>query len=169
MVIMVLLVFLALMTSTFFLTVSITCCFSFFFSSRRRHTRSTRDWSSDVCSSDLQTATREHHPGTDEQEQQPAGGDRQGIGARERHHTATLAWRGRRWLAGWHAAGRSTEARAWRAGRRGRRRSRRGRGGGSTGRGGRRSASGGGRRSTGGRRGGRAGAPAAGHPEHLVL
>src|SRR5207247_4190023 len=28
------------------------CCF-FFFSSRRRHTRSTRDWSSDVCSSDL--------------------------------------------------------------------------------------------------------------------
>src|SRR2546421_4514240 len=28
-------------------------CF-FFFSSRRRHTRSDRDWSSDVCSSDLQ-------------------------------------------------------------------------------------------------------------------
>src|SRR5438874_7473120 len=28
-----------------------TCCF--FFSSRRRHTRSLRDWSSDVCSSDL--------------------------------------------------------------------------------------------------------------------
>src|SRR5699024_11506139 len=28
------------------------CCF--FFSSRRRHTRSKRDWSSDVCSSDLQ-------------------------------------------------------------------------------------------------------------------
>src|SRR5438105_3064811 len=27
----------------------------FFFSSRRRHTRSTRDWSSDVCSSDLTT------------------------------------------------------------------------------------------------------------------
>src|SRR5712664_4427535 len=27
--------------------------FSFFFSSRRRHTRSDRDWSSDVCSSDL--------------------------------------------------------------------------------------------------------------------
>src|SRR2546428_7423141 len=26
---------------------------SFFFSSRRRHTRSDRDWSSDVCSSDL--------------------------------------------------------------------------------------------------------------------
>src|SRR2546429_1562944 len=28
-------------------------CFSFFFSSRRRHTRCSRDWSSDVCSSDL--------------------------------------------------------------------------------------------------------------------
>src|SRR2546421_7266720 len=30
------------------------CLFFFFFSSRRRHTRSDRDWSSDVCSSDLQ-------------------------------------------------------------------------------------------------------------------
>src|SRR5690554_4524586 len=30
----------------------ITYCF-FFFSSRRRHTRCGRDWSSDVCSSDL--------------------------------------------------------------------------------------------------------------------
>src|SRR5437868_9107740 len=29
----------------------------FFFSSRRRHTRSKRDWSSDVCSSDLLSAT----------------------------------------------------------------------------------------------------------------
>src|SRR5699024_11408501 len=29
----------------------------FFFSSRRRHTRSKRDWSSDVCSSDL----HDHH------------------------------------------------------------------------------------------------------------
>src|SRR5690606_40260501 len=28
--------------------------FFFFFSSRRRHTRFSRDWSSDVCSSDLQ-------------------------------------------------------------------------------------------------------------------
>ena len=30
--------------------------FTFFFSSRRRHTRSDRDWSSDVCSSDLDLA-----------------------------------------------------------------------------------------------------------------
>src|SRR2546422_11487163 len=29
----------------------------FFFSSRRRHTRCSRDWSSDVCSSDLPRAT----------------------------------------------------------------------------------------------------------------
>ena len=28
-----------------------------FFSSRRRHTRSKRDWSSDVCSSDLELET----------------------------------------------------------------------------------------------------------------
>src|SRR5207249_7480457 len=33
----------------------------FFFSSRRRHTRSKRDWSSDVCSSDL-TMTFEPRP-----------------------------------------------------------------------------------------------------------
>src|SRR3989440_8013538 len=33
------------------MTGSRSCCF--FFSSRRRHTRSDRDWSSDVCSSDL--------------------------------------------------------------------------------------------------------------------
>src|SRR5699024_11448765 len=31
----------------------------FFFSSRRRHTRSKRDWSSDVCSSDLYAKDRE--------------------------------------------------------------------------------------------------------------
>src|SRR5690606_39998954 len=30
-----------------------THCVFFFFSSRRRHTRFSRDWSSDVCSSDL--------------------------------------------------------------------------------------------------------------------
>src|SRR2546422_11722816 len=31
----------------------LSCFFFFFFSSRRRHTRCSRDWSSDVCSSDL--------------------------------------------------------------------------------------------------------------------
>src|SRR5690606_15827903 len=37
----------------------------FFFSSRRRHTRFSRDWSSDVCSSDLghpQSSTGYRHP-----------------------------------------------------------------------------------------------------------
>src|SRR6266496_4034764 len=34
----------------------------FFFSSRRRHTRSLRDWSSDVCSSDLVAAAKERVP-----------------------------------------------------------------------------------------------------------
>src|SRR5207302_2114293 len=33
----------------------VTKFYSFFFSSRRRHTRFSRDWSSDVCSSDLAT------------------------------------------------------------------------------------------------------------------
>src|SRR5690606_41177686 len=31
---------------------------AFFFTSRRRHTRFSRDWSSDVCSSDLETGDR---------------------------------------------------------------------------------------------------------------
>src|SRR3989449_9335765 len=34
-------------------------CFFFFFSSRRRHTRCSRDWSSDVCSSDLRPGAGE--------------------------------------------------------------------------------------------------------------
>src|SRR5207245_4238707 len=38
-------------TASFF--VRVLCSVSFFFSSRRRHTRCYRDWSSDVCSSDL--------------------------------------------------------------------------------------------------------------------
>src|SRR3712207_5039692 len=33
--------------------------FVFFFSSRRRHTRYWRDWSSDVCSSDLTTSEKD--------------------------------------------------------------------------------------------------------------
>src|SRR5690349_22714081 len=37
-------------------------CF-FFFSSRRRHTRSLHDWSSDVCSSDLFSTEAYSNPG----------------------------------------------------------------------------------------------------------
>src|SRR5690606_39894532 len=39
-------------------------CFFFFFSSRRRHTRFSRDWSSDVCSSDLGIERRVRALGT---------------------------------------------------------------------------------------------------------
>src|SRR5437870_9092828 len=39
--------------------------FYFFFSSRTRHTRWPRDWSSDVCSSDLRPASfRRYHAGS---------------------------------------------------------------------------------------------------------
>src|SRR5216684_7135410 len=41
---------------------AIRLCFIFFFSSRRRHTRCSRDWSSDVCSSDLQGRYAEAEP-----------------------------------------------------------------------------------------------------------
>src|SRR2546428_6407703 len=45
----------------------------FFFSSRRRHTRSDRDWSSDVCSSDLPQPDGGQEPqGYVEGVQQPA-------------------------------------------------------------------------------------------------
>src|SRR5699024_12026131 len=39
-------------------------CLVFFFSSRRRHTRSKRDWSSDVCSSDLTYRTESYQTGS---------------------------------------------------------------------------------------------------------
>src|SRR3712207_9316835 len=45
----------------------------FFFSSRRRHTRYWRDWSSDVCSSDLSARDRQ-----DVDRRPPAGGQRRG-------------------------------------------------------------------------------------------
>src|SRR5580698_10512186 len=40
-------------------------CFFFFFSSRRRHTRLTCDWSSDVCSSDLHPSDVASRPTTE--------------------------------------------------------------------------------------------------------
>src|SRR5947199_1627350 len=48
---------------------------SFFFSSRRRHTRCLSDWSSDVCSSDLRTARAR---GAAETRRARAGGRREG-------------------------------------------------------------------------------------------
>src|SRR3712207_303819 len=53
----------------------------FFFSSRRRHTRYWRDWSSDVCSSDLAAAQRVEQDAPEEPEQHglqvPKGRDRE--------------------------------------------------------------------------------------------
>src|SRR5438034_11650445 len=40
----------------------VSCFIFFFFSSRRRHTRSLCDWSSDVCSSDLEISNRKVVP-----------------------------------------------------------------------------------------------------------
>src|SRR6266496_126399 len=45
----------------------------FFFSSRRRHTRSLRDWSSDVCSSDL-PGRGDTEPAPDSHPGRPGGG-----------------------------------------------------------------------------------------------
>src|SRR2546429_4631217 len=55
--------------------------FFFFFSSRRRHTRCSRDWSSDVCSSDLY-----RHRG---------GGERLSVASLARHHQFHSAGLGR--------------------------------------------------------------------------
>src|SRR5437868_10016303 len=53
--------------------------FFFFFSSRRRHTRSKRDWSSDVCSSDLvsfaaSTRSRSTPPSSSKRSDRPTCG-----------------------------------------------------------------------------------------------
>src|SRR5207302_4190806 len=53
--------------------------FFFFFSSRRRHTRFSRDWSSDVCSSDFLGVTEESD------EDREADG---GLGRGDRDHEA---------------------------------------------------------------------------------
>src|SRR5699024_12123385 len=49
---------------------------SLFFSSRRRHTRATRDWSSDVCSSDLRSSSSAHHSGRPRQSVPASAGAR---------------------------------------------------------------------------------------------
>src|SRR5690606_41012253 len=87
------------------------CWLLLFFSSRRRHTRFSRDWSSDVCSSDLcwpssngrtgrssppsaTRASRLERPGQTARLQQPAQGRRPQIGrasCRERVETSEEA------------------------------------------------------------------------------
>src|SRR2546422_9047024 len=65
----------------------------FFFSSRRRHTRCSRDWSSDVCSSDLKSTLFNRLIGGRDAIVDP----RPGV-TRDRHFGAA-EWNGRRfWL-----------------------------------------------------------------------
>src|SRR5690606_10955633 len=60
------------------------CCF--FFSSRRRHTRFSRDWSSDVCSSDLLPVRRRARPVAGGA---PAGAAQRGRGVPDSYHTVS--------------------------------------------------------------------------------
>src|SRR5690606_40885549 len=57
---------------------------SFFFSSRRRHTRFSRDWSSDVCSSDLRRRQGGTHRSQGDRADAGAAIDDQAAGARSR-------------------------------------------------------------------------------------
>src|SRR2546428_2185826 len=61
----------------------------FFFSSRRRHTRSDRDWSSDVCSSDLFGVTTQYLVRADELEIKMAQGSKPGEGGQLPGHKVT--------------------------------------------------------------------------------
>src|SRR5207249_7120321 len=72
-------------------------CKLFFFSSRRRHTRSKRDWSSDVCSSDLQVAERLVGP-QGPPRPRPARGQKRALGVlrRRRRDRRAAAARARR-------------------------------------------------------------------------
>src|SRR5690606_40112197 len=54
----------------------------FFFSSRRRHTRFSRDWSSDVCSSDLD---EEAESGSDEDEEKEEDDEDSSSEGRQKH------------------------------------------------------------------------------------
>src|SRR6266550_5585253 len=81
---------LGLWCSSYMCLMTYTTCniFSFFFfSSRRRHTRCSRDWSSDVCSSDLVTLALR----TGDIQRWIAGGDDGGSAAAARPHIASLA------------------------------------------------------------------------------
>src|SRR6266542_5757417 len=63
------------MPRIFFATCSTRIVFVFFLSSRRRHTRCYRDWSSDVCSSDLAGRVERDFLGVRLGERGPFGGE----------------------------------------------------------------------------------------------
>src|SRR2546422_11285559 len=70
----------------------------FFFSSRRRHTRCSRDWSSDVCSSDLARAGERRRPrrgSTNHSHHRQGGRPRGGPSRRGAGHDRAV-WRGGR-------------------------------------------------------------------------
>src|SRR5699024_12212759 len=86
----------------------------FFFSSRRRHTRSKRDWSSDVCSSDLlrhlQELTHQFISLIFQKLMTPSGGSKLSFGFCQFHT-------GRRDLRRCHISARSEERRVGKEGR----------------------------------------------------
>src|SRR5690606_40982083 len=63
--------------------------FFFFFSSRRRHTRLPRDWSSDVCSSDLEEKRTKLHRAVTLLER---SSERQILGKGAHAHAAGIGW-----------------------------------------------------------------------------
>src|SRR6266496_4507035 len=74
----------------------------FFFSSRRRHTRSLRDWSSDVCSSDLEGLTFLDREGlAGEVGDEDGDGDRLPPVLGELGVRLALGLRVPRWVGGW--------------------------------------------------------------------
>src|SRR2546429_1907282 len=65
----------------------------FFFSSRRRHTRCSRDWSSDVCSSDLPGFGGERPGEADSRRNVHLTRDAVGADAEQGIEGAVVAWR----------------------------------------------------------------------------
>src|SRR3989337_3113851 len=68
-------------------------CVCFLFSSRRRHTRCYRDWSSDVCSSDLGRRCAHPREGREEQARPPlsGSGDRKSTRLNSSHGSISYA------------------------------------------------------------------------------
>src|SRR3712207_7199434 len=67
------------------------CCSCLFFSSRRRHTRYWRDWSSDVCSSDLVRPADAERPGVRDDSRREDAQERTLPGAVRAHEAEDLA------------------------------------------------------------------------------
>src|SRR5690606_40792572 len=66
----------------------------FFFSSRRRHTRFSRDWSSDVCSSDLAAQIFNKMPAKKRYQATPPAPQRFGTEAFQKSGETVIRWMG---------------------------------------------------------------------------